>query len=88
MTNTKTPEERAEEYEKLVHMADFKELNPSQLEAYLALDRKHAFFAGRADFIQNDLPKLLEMAREACGFNSILFSQREKELIQKAKEGV
>ena len=40
MTNTKTPEERAEEYEKLVHMADFKELNPSQLEAYLALDRK------------------------------------------------
>lgn len=40
---------RDEEYKKyhcLVHMTDFKELNPRELDDYVAIDRKHAFIAG------------------------------------------
>lgn len=51
MTDKKTPEQRASDY------AECKYGYPDE-------SPKEDFFAGRADFIQNDLPKLLEMARE------------------------
>jgi len=54
MTDKKTPEQRAEEHASK---------NLSR-ESWRWLDAKSDFLAGRADFIQNDLPKLLEMARE------------------------
>lgn len=86
---TKTAEERAEKYRIRVTF-----YNPDSPDAVVHGDDEaivQNFLAGRADFIEHDLPKLLEMAREgrlieAMGIPPIfIFTRSVEELTQKAK---
>ena len=68
MSDRKTPEERAREYANgYGHGATIPKRMHKDICDGIALVQHVAYLAGRADFIKNELPKLLEMARIGYG---------------------
>lgn len=93
MTTESTPEERA--YNKYPHCISQCENKLSNMsEESFNIYQQKAFLSGRRDFIEHDLHKLLELAREESYDESspdvliMGFKYTIEEIIAKAKGGV
>lgn len=76
----KTAAERAEEYTEGIAKTEGR---------YAVYNATEDFLAGRADFIENDLPRLLEMARDESKYSEIHNTEWEhtiEEILEEARK--